>query len=125
ERANVGFKNMANRADAEGVRLADLARINDKGLLRQTTVKLLKAEPGIGWKMERGDDVALDLWLEIDLKTKPFHSLHQCPVIGHISSSPGGDAALQLQFAQSLRKGEDRVRRRCVSELAVFLEPFP
>jgi len=43
---------MANRADAERIGLADLAGINNEALLCQTTVKLLKAEPGIGWKME-------------------------------------------------------------------------
>src|SRR6266496_6437109 len=122
---DVRFKQASDRSDAEKVDLTDLAWINDESSLAEPPIEVLEAEIRHVGKVERSDDIALNLWPKKRAKPDPFHPLDEHLVVAPVARGTAGDAALLLQFLQSLGKGQQGMSGRGVAELAVLFEPIP
>src|SRR5438067_142873 len=82
--------------DAERVRLADLARINDEALVTESPVKSIENELVGVRTVKRGDDRALDRGIQIRAKAEPFHSFQQRLLVSPVTSAASGDTAFLL-----------------------------
>src|ERR1041384_5536925 len=115
---HVRLEEPSDGADAEGVRLADLARINDETFFTEAAVEFIESELGIIRKMKRRDDVTLNFGIEINLKAKFLHASDEDLMVSLVARAARQDAALLVQFTQRLFKSQDRMGRRRVTKLA-------
>src|SRR5690242_8471652 len=74
--------------------------------------------------MERSNDETLYRGLQVWHQSKLGHALAKNLVVGAITPTATLHATLSVKFFERLVKPQNRVSRRCVPELAVFLEAF-
>src|SRR5437773_1338942 len=96
QRTDVRFEQPPDGPDAEEVDLTDLARVNDEPSLAEPPIEVIEAEIRRGGKVERGDDIALNLRLQKRAEPDSLHPFDEHIVVAPIAGGAAGDAALLL-----------------------------
>ncbi len=115
----------ADAADAERIRDRELAGINHVAALLQPVVEILEHEFLLGRHAEGDDDRRLQVIGQQRLETERPHALDQNPAILGVTPAAPGDAALGVEFRQSLMEGDDDMDRRREAVLAGLDEIAP
>src|SRR5260221_9851809 len=83
----------AHAADAEALRLRQLARIDDEATRRERGVEIIEAEARILRRPEGRDDRRLDALVEKEAKPETRHAVRQCPEIRPVMRIAGSRAS--------------------------------
>src|SRR5664280_1147858 len=108
----------ADAADAEGLLLRQLARIEDEAARLHRIVEGLEGVLRIGWRMEGQDDGRLDLGLQEWLEAEPLHARDERLAVRRVARQPRRLAALFHELAHRLGERRDHVGRRREAPLA-------
>lgn len=118
EPGEVCLAHIANVADAEGVGLGNLARIDDESLGFELVVKVFEIEVLRGI-IKRSDDRRLPLVGQEGAEAQCAHPADQRAVVLGVAGVAGSDAAFGVELAEGLHERPDYVGRRGEAPFAV------
>src|SRR5439155_22692000 len=95
---------------------------DDEPLVAQSAVECVEAEPRMVGKVERSDDKALHLRVEVGAKSKRGHSVDQHVVIAPVTRAARHHASFLLELLQGLLERKNGMRGRGIAKLAVLFQ---
>jgi len=114
-----------NSSDAEAVGPAQLAGIDDEAARPEMLIEVFKLEVRIIRITKCSDDVALAFFRQVLGETKLAHPRSQYLVISAVAGGASGDTAFFAQFFKRSGEGEERMRGRRETKLAIAFKTFP